>query len=342
MHLEKELLIPKKYFAKKTTQKITIDGMASEDDWSSTPFSEDFIDIEGGKVPYQKTNFKMLWDDDFLYVYARLKENHVWGDIYERDQVIYHNNDFEVFIDPDGDTYNYAELEINALGTEWDLLLDKPYRLGGKANSNWNLKKLQSSVHVEGTVNKFDDLDNGWNVEIALPIDELVSLKKSGRYLSVLGEVWRINFSRVQWEFEINNGKYERKKKEGELLPENNWVWSNQGEINMHIPENWGYLIFVDPNETHPDTELIFSGIELEQTAYAIFRKVMFGELRHLKDLNLKDKIEFKTFKINNLKIISNFRTTEKGFEIQVQNREDMKNLYTIKQNGILSKTVVK
>ena len=46
----------------------------------------------------------------------------------QHDAVIFHNNDFEVFIDPDGDTHNYYELEINALNTVWDLFITKPYR----------------------------------------------------------------------------------------------------------------------------------------------------------------------------------------------------------------------
>jgi|GEM_PF-5265226 len=41
---------------------------------------------------------------------------------------VFYDNDFEVFIDPDGDTHRYYELEINAFGTEWDLFLDRPYR----------------------------------------------------------------------------------------------------------------------------------------------------------------------------------------------------------------------
>ena len=27
---------------------------------------------------------------------------------------------------------------------------------------------------------------------------------------------------------------------------EDNWVWSQQGEINMHLPERWGFLQFSD------------------------------------------------------------------------------------------------
>ncbi len=35
-----------------------------------------------------------------------------------------------------------------------------------------------------------------------------------------------------------------KKDKNGQPLPEHNWVWSPQGVINMHYPERWGYLQF--------------------------------------------------------------------------------------------------
>ena len=61
----------------------------------------------------------MLWDEKYLYVYAKLFEDHIWEfDITQRDEVIYYNNDFEVFINPNDDVFNYGEIEINALGTD--------------------------------------------------------------------------------------------------------------------------------------------------------------------------------------------------------------------------------
>ena len=72
----------------------------------------------------------MLWDDTYLYVGALLEEPHVWATLTQHDSVIFHDNDFEVFIDPDGDNHEYCEIEINALNTEWDLFLNKPYRDG--------------------------------------------------------------------------------------------------------------------------------------------------------------------------------------------------------------------
>ena len=86
----------------------------------------------------------MLYDDNYFYFAAELDEPHVWATLTDRDAVIYHDNDFEVFIDPDGDNHLYYELEINALGTEWDLLLVKPYRDGGPAINAWDIQGLQT------------------------------------------------------------------------------------------------------------------------------------------------------------------------------------------------------
>jgi len=49
-----------------------------------------------------------------------------------------------------------------------------------------------------------------------------------------------VNFSRVEWQVETTGGRYE--KVAGRK--EDNWVWSPQGEVNMHIPDRWGYVRF--------------------------------------------------------------------------------------------------
>ena len=89
----------------------------------------------------------MLWDDGFFYVGAELEDPHVWATLAKRDTVIYNDNDFEVFIDPDGDNHEYYEFEMNALNTVWDLQLSKPYKDGGRAVETWNIEGLRTAVH---------------------------------------------------------------------------------------------------------------------------------------------------------------------------------------------------
>jgi hypothetical protein len=171
---------------------------------------------------------------------------HVWGKLTERDAVIYHDNDFEVFIDPDGDNHLYYELEINALGTEWDLLLIRPYRDGAPAVNAWDIQGLKTAVHIDGTLNDPSDTDIGWSVEIAIPWEVLSQC--AGRQVPpVPGDIWRVNFSRVQWRTRIEDDHYVKMTdpETGQNLPEDNWVWSPQGLIAMHYPEQWGEVLFV-------------------------------------------------------------------------------------------------
>src|SRR4029078_6914316 len=62
------------------------------------------------------------------------------------------------------------------------------------------------------------------------------------------GDRWRINFSRVEWQMNVVDGKYSKRLQAGSKnpLPEDNWVWSPQGAVNMHMPERWGYVQFSD------------------------------------------------------------------------------------------------
>ena len=319
LDINDKIILPKHYIVNKINDQINIDGKDDELAWSNAIYTDDFIDIEGDKIPRQKTNVKMLWDDKFLYVFAKLYENHIWGDITKRDEVIYYNNDFEVFINPNDDVFSYGEIEINALGTEWDLFLNRPYRLKGKADSSWNINGLKSAVDINGTLNDPNDLDDYWTVEIAIPLKEIEKLNTSGKDEKVIsGDVWRINFSRVNWDFEINNGVYSRKKENGKYLPEYNWVWSPQGIINMHVPENWGYLVFSENDEVFNMTNKLIT----QHILYTVFREITFGNLKYLKNLEANTSIEFKDFEYRNIKISCNFLKTEDGYVIELNDGE--------------------
>jgi hypothetical protein len=180
----------------------------------------------------------MAWDAEALYVAAELVEPHVWATLTEHDSVIFRDNDFELFLDPDGDNHVYGELELNALNTTWDLLLTKPYKDGGKAVNAWEVTGLKTAVKVQGTLNDPRDTDAGWTLEVRWP---WAGLKELGAGVPPkAGDRWRINFSRVEWDVVVEGGKY--KKVPGR--EEHNWVWSPQGVVDMHRPERWGYLQF--------------------------------------------------------------------------------------------------
>ncbi|WP_114747646.1 carbohydrate-binding family 9-like protein [Pleomorphovibrio marinus] len=239
--------IRRSYVAFKVDQKPEIDGKLDEESWENAPWSEPFVDIQGGTFPAPTylTRMKMLWDEDHFYIGVKMEEPHLWATYEEPESVIFHENDIEVFLDMDGDTHNYYEWEINALGTLWDLMLTKPYRNGGKPINGWNINGFEYEVYLSGTLNDPSDEDEYWSVEMAIPWKALSQSGPSYRPPHD-GEQWRINFSRVQWQLETESGIYKKviNPDTGKPFPEDNWVWSPIGEINMHIPERWGFVEF--------------------------------------------------------------------------------------------------
>mmetsp|Transcript_23303 Transcript_23303/g.50476 ORF Transcript_23303/g.50476 Transcript_23303/m.50476 type:complete len:386 (+) Transcript_23303:56-1213(+) len=237
---------------------VTIDGNLDKPFWNDVEWSEDFVDIATDTTPKFRTKVKMRWDDDFLYVGAYMEETDVWGTLTEHNSVIFHDNDFEVFVDADGSNHNYKEFEINALGTTWSLLLNKPYGDSGGENSKrvdadgYDMEPLLQSatkVYPNDAINQPGIPNTYWTAEIALPISKLME-RNSLAKKPADGVFWRLNFSRVQWGFKLNaDGQYEKDPccqscATPGSAAEDNWVWSKQGEVAMHLPERWGLLQF--------------------------------------------------------------------------------------------------
>lgn len=234
-------ITPRGYVCGLANAPPMIDGQLDESAWQAAAWTRDFVDIEGDRQPQprQRTRAKLLWDNDYLYIGAELDETHVWGTLTDHDAVIFQDNDFEVFIDPDGDNHEYYELELNALNTTWDLFLPRPYKDGGQADNSWEIPGLKTAVQTLGTLNDPRDDDRGWSVEIAIPWTALRQHSQRSAPPHP-GDTWRINFSRVEWQHDLVDGKYRK-------VPdtrENNWVWSPPGIVDMHRPERWGFVQF--------------------------------------------------------------------------------------------------
>jgi hypothetical protein len=260
---------PEGYICLFSKGPIELDGKLEDAAWQSAPWTNDFVDIEGDAKPKprQSTRAKMLWDAQNLYIAAELMETHLQGTLTEHDAVIFQDNDFEVFVDPDGDNHQYVEFEMNALNTTWDLLLNRPYKDGGKADNGWEFDGLKSAVHLDGTLNDPSDQDKGWTLEIAIP---WTAFRKSpvNAYPPKQGDRWRIDFSRVEWQFDVVDGKYLKKPK----TKEDNWVWSPQGIIDMHRPERWGFVQF-EKAETAPANYVEEASLVARDTLMEVYHR---------------------------------------------------------------------
>ena len=237
-----------KHTAHRVTIPPLIDGRLDEPAWKDAASTSAFVSIVGPEkgAPEHTAHAKILWDDTHVYFAAEIEEPHLWGTLTERDSIIFRNNAFEVFLDPDRDRNNYFEFEINSLGTFWDLLMDKPYSDGGSADNGFDTPGLVSAVHLNGTLNDPSDVDQGWTVEVAIPFTAMVDMRGTAKP-PTSGDVWWVNFSRVQWRLDVTKdgkGYAKRKGDDGSELPEQYWVWSPIGVRNMHKPERWGLVMF--------------------------------------------------------------------------------------------------
>jgi hypothetical protein len=267
---------PESYVAAYTAQPPKIDGNIDDEVWRPAAWTSVFLDIEGMSkpIPYYATRAKMLWDKDFLYIAAYMEDKHVWATLTERDQIIYADNDFEVFIDPANTGHNYYEFEVNAFNTMFDLFLTKPYRSGAHVLISWDSKNVQHAVEIKGTLNNPSDEDEGWTVEIAIPFKDISDTPKDG-------DIWRLGFSRVEWDTHVVDGKYVKQTDQnGKTLPERNWVWSPTGEINMHMPERWGYLQFSTKEATAqlPEFKLPYSELQSKYLWLIFYRQQQYRQ----------------------------------------------------------------
>ncbi len=328
------------YVIYQTISEMEIDGKPNEISWEKADWSEYFGDIEGDVKPnplYQ-TRFKMLWDKSNLYILAELEEPHIWSYYTTHDQIVYHENDFEIFIDPDRDTHNYYEFEINAQNTLFDLFMNKPYRNGGRAEIDWNIKGFKSAVSIDGTINNPNDSDRKWTLEIAIPFR---SLSNTNEFIMPQnGSYWKVNFSRVQWQTEVVNGKYQRVKNQStqKLLPENNWVWSPQGVVNMHYPERWGVAQFTtDPvgeNEVSfilPEEEIFGKYIWLVYYKQQLFKSKNGNYASSLSQLEINQSVKTK-----NGTVYYEMEVNGDTFKVYLKNERELK--FSINQDGLFKK----
>ena len=274
MRIQKPIVgfAPPVYLCRRASKPFVLDGDLDKAFWADVEFTDDFVDIEGESrpAPRFRTRAKMLWDDENLYIGAVLEGTEIWGHQTERDSVIFHDNDFEIFIDPDSDTHQYFEFEMNARNTVWDLFLTKPYRDRGGPLNGYDIHGLRTAVRIDGRLNDPSADNRRWTAEVVIPfaaVYECASAKRAPRP----GEFYRVNFSRVQWKVDIIENRYEKRTdKNGRVLPEDNWVWAPTGVINIHYPELWGFVFFTEGMESYEIPSVEKDKWELRRIYYGL------------------------------------------------------------------------
>jgi len=181
------------YNCYKIGSEIKIDGLIDESAWDIAQEAT-FIDMDGSE-PRQKTTFKWLWNDNYLYGAFYVEDDHIWAKMTERDAYLWYENVVEFFINADGSSKSYIEIEINPLNTILDLFVLNKHndRSDIRQLWKWDCEGLLSAVQVDGTINDGSDKDSHWTFEIAIPFDQVYTAPNNP---PLDGDTWYVTFTR--------------------------------------------------------------------------------------------------------------------------------------------------
>lgn len=163
---------PTVFHVAKATGPIKIDGLLDEKDWQQTEVRTfNFYYNNEKPTDQQLTKFRMLWDEQHLYVSFACEDNYITARETARDGRPFLDDCAEIFLIPVADSLHmHYAFEINLNKAIGDFIFfDNFYKKQSAALRSYN-PEFDVEVFINGTVNDNSDVDKGWNMEIALPI----------------------------------------------------------------------------------------------------------------------------------------------------------------------------
>lgn len=174
--------------AVRTSTPPVIDGKLADSCWQHCTAATDFYMVEPnpGAPVTQPTQVYVCYDDEKIYFGIHMSEakpDEIQAAINQRNGGIYMDDSFEIMIDTYCDRRNayYFMSNLNAAKLDGRIIDD-----GRNTDSNWDGHWATKSQRVE----------DGWEMEIAIPFSELSFPSKDSL-------VWGINFWRIErphWE----------------------------------------------------------------------------------------------------------------------------------------------
>lgn len=210
---------------RKAVGPITIDGKLDEASWKGAVMTAAFGKYDGKPLPAAlRTQMKVLWDDEALYVGFFVRDSQPTSSFTKRDETLWEEDVVEVYLDPDSDGKNYVEMQVSPKNVIFDALFTSHREPKPDVASRWNLAGLQTAIHV-GPLPGRQPI-GGWTVEMRIPYAGLTAAKAT---VPKVGTKWKANFFRIE------------KLKKGKELA----AWSPPGG-DFHNLAKAGFLNFVD------------------------------------------------------------------------------------------------
>ncbi|UKJ08812.1 DUF5916 domain-containing protein [Solitalea lacus] len=198
----------KKYFTTQLNGNILLDGIPNEEAWNSVDWGGNFTQWQPheGKSPSQQTNFKILYDNQFLYIAYRCHDvapDSIIKFMGRRDE--FPGDWVEINIDSYHDLRSAFSFTLSVSGVRNDEFISDN---GNNWDPSWNPIWF-AKTNVD---------DKGWTAEIKIPLSQL-------RYGNEPNKVWGIQVMRRLFRQE--------ERSTWQYIPQNSGVWvSSFGELH--------------------------------------------------------------------------------------------------------------
>lgn len=176
--------------ASKTNQAIVVDGKMEEEIWAKTERRTfDHFYLVDQPDDQQQTTFRMLWDEENLYLFYQMEDRFLTARETDRNGEPYLDDCAEIFFitAPDSlDTHFGYELNLNKASNDF-IYFNDFYEGKDLAFKGYD-PDFKVEVTFQGTINDNSDIDVGWTMELAIP---LANFGKLGQVVPVAtGTKW--------------------------------------------------------------------------------------------------------------------------------------------------------
>ena len=206
---------------------MTVDGLMNEAVWQRAQT----VILRENRSGYSVTDsavmtqVKSCYNESTLFIGFVCLDPDIWSTFTDRDEHLWEQEVVEVFLDTDQEENSYVEIEVSPANVLFDSYIIDPVNIDIEATKQYHLAAIQTAVSVDGTLNKRDDRDHRWTVEMAIPLAEIIKADES----LVPGVTqWKINFYRVNADADG---------------PSMGYAWSPTG-ARFHKPSAFGTLLF--------------------------------------------------------------------------------------------------
>lgn len=188
---------PAFYTCKAVSGQIMVDGSIDEAAWQAADVIANFYAYSPkNAIDLSPTEARILWDHESLYVAITCTDADVWSFSDQPDSKIWQGDVGEFFVRPDHNSPVHYEFVVAPNGTLCDMRHLSRGSGGYQRSKAWSSGAQVASV-VDGSDGDAADMDIGYTIEIAIPLDAFHGATLPADGVTWTFGVFRYDFSKL-------------------------------------------------------------------------------------------------------------------------------------------------